>query len=148
MIEACKSTVFLWLFVTALMTTSFPEEGGETVTLVNYEKHPIDNDFEEGTVAPWLDLSEGGTCWVIQTIAFDSGTIDRSAIQPASPPAAGKYFLVMKQVLETFDMGTLSTTNFIAFPGDQLQFSFWISSTWSQFHNLQVKFVFLSQEIF
>jgi len=139
MIDTCKFTVFLWLSVTVLMTST-PEGVGETVALVIYEQHPFDNDFEEGTLAPWMDLSEGGTCWVIETISSNSGSNGRNTIQLPSPPPIGKYFLLMKQELKTFDIGTLSSTNFIAFPGDQIQFSFWISSTWSNFHNLQVIF--------
>ncbi len=145
MTDTWKSTVFLWLSVTVLMT-SIPEGGRETVASASYEQHPFDNDFEEGTVAPWVDQSEGGTCWVVETISSNSGTYVRNTIQLPSPPSTGKHFLLMKQELKTFDIGTLSTMNFIAFPGDQIQFSFWISSTWSHFHNLQVIFLLLSED--
>jgi len=142
MIEAYKSTVFLWLYVTALMMNR-TEGGGETVALVNDEQHPLDNDFEEGTMTPWVDKSEGGTNWVIRTISSSSSRKNgRSAIQLPLPPPTGKYFLSMTQDLKTFDIGTLSSTNFVAFPGDTIQFSFWISSTWSQFPNLQVNISF------
>jgi len=140
MIGAYKAIVFLWLYVTALMM-SRTEGGGKSIALGPlYDKqNPFDNDFEEGTMAPWVDLSEGGTSWVITTISSSNSRKNGwNAIQLPSPPPTGKYFLSMKQDLKTFDIGILSSTNFNAFPGDTIQFSFWISSTWSHFHNLQV----------
>ena len=135
-----KSSKFGLLLCISVITSlaNQTETGGETFALVHVKKHLFDNDFEEGTVAPWVDLSEGGTHWTIEISSSHSGIKENNALKPPLPPLTGKYFLLVEQDGKTFDMGTLSTTNFIALPGDQIQFSYWISSTWSQFHNLQV----------
>ncbi len=143
-----KSTGFLWLSVMALIMSQ-QEVGEETSTLFNVKQHHYDNDFEEESLSPWIDLSEGETEWVIiESAPSDSGIIECNALQLPLPPSTGKYYLLLKQDLKTFDMGTLSTENFLALPGDKVQFSYWISSTWSQFYNLQVHFIFIPSVIF
>ena len=129
-----KSNIFLWLFVTSLMMN---QSEGEPSTNGNKQNH-FDNDFEGGTLAPWVDLSEGETHWTIESFASDSGIKENMTIQPPFPPPEGQYFLLLNQDVKMFDIGILSTTNFVAIPGDMVQFSYWISSTYSQFQNLQV----------
>lgn len=130
----------LWssLFVSA--TSHRRDEIGEKSALRNAESHEFDNDFEDGSITPWLDLSEGGTQWTIECSHPDYMKNKKDETKQPPPPQTGKYFLSLKHAdLKTFDVGILSTTNLIAFPGDMVQFSYCISSTWSQFHNLQVR---------
>jgi len=101
-----------------------------------YKRHDFDNDFEEGTLAPWVDLSEGWVCWKIERISDSMTTVGFESTPP--PPLSGKHFLMLKYDLETFDIGILSTAVFLALPGDMIQFFYWISSRYSQFHNIQV----------
>ena len=145
MVVSIKSTLFLWLSALAVITIQ-PDGEWTSFALYNVEQHQFDNDFEEGTVAPWVDLSEGGTRWAIKSSSSDSEKTKKDAILPPPPPLTGKNFLVLEQGFHIFDFGTLSTTNFIALPGDQIQFAYFMSSSWSQFNNLQVK-CFLQQSI-
>ena len=137
MVAPCKFTVFVWC--SALVVTTIQPDGEWTaLALSNVGQHQFDNDFEDGSVAPWVDLSEGGTRWAIKTSSSDSWRNEKNQILLPPPPLNGKNFLHLEQDLNTFDFGTFSTTNFIALPGDKIQFSYFISSTWSQFNNLQV----------
>jgi len=114
MVAPIKCTVFLWLSALAVITLQ--PDGEWTALALNNVEHKLDNDFEEGIVAPWLDLSEGGTRWVIKTSSSDSGRTGKNRILPSPPPLMGKKFLFLEQNLNTFDFGTLSTTNFVALP--------------------------------
>ncbi len=104
--------------------------------------HMFDTGFENGTFEPWIDLSEDGTCWVVSnTMQWRNG---ENSIHSQIPPLEdGKYFLQLENadVNVLFGVGKLSTATFLANPGDKLQFSYWISSRYSQFNNLQVSFV-------
>lgn len=97
----------------------------------------FDNDFENGTIEPWFDLSEDGTRWVLDnTDSFEN----HQAIKMKPPPPInnGEYFLWLEQSFRTFGIGLLSTPQFIAFPGDQLLFSYWIYAEFKEFNNIQV----------
>lgn len=138
MLASSKCTVFPCLYALIVITIQLDGEW-TSLTLNNVEQHQFDKDFEEGTVAPWVDLSDGGIRWVIKTSSSDTWiTGKNSVLLPPPPPLTGKNFLYLEQDLNTFDFRTLSTTKFIALPGDKMQFSYCISSTWSQFNNLQV----------
>ncbi len=137
MVASIKSTFFLWLSALAVITIQ-PDGEWTALALNDVVQHQFDNDFEEGTVAPWVDLSEGGTRWAIKASSSDSEKTKKNAFLPPPPPLTGKNFLVLEQDFHIFDFGTLSTTNFIALPGDTIQFSYCMSSSWSQFNNLQV----------
>ena len=100
------------------------------------KQHEFDNDFEDGSIAPWIDQSELGTGWALNEM-LASGLFTNGAIQPPPPPS-GKRFLWLKHDFMIFDIGILSTENFVAFPGDKFQFSYWISSQYSYFNNIQV----------
>lgn len=94
----------------------------------------LDNDFENGTIEPWIDLSEGGTRWVLGF--YTDQTIE---IKPPPPANSGEYFLWLEQSsFRTFGIGLLSTPQFVAFPGDQLLFSYWIYAEFKEFNNIQV----------
>ncbi len=99
------------------------------------KQHEFDNDFEDGSIAPWIDQSERGTGWVLNEM--ESVLATNGDIQ-APPPPSGKRFISLKHDFMIFDIGILSTENFVAFPGDKFQFSYWISSQYSYFNNIQV----------
>ena len=139
MVAPCKFTVFVWF--SALVVTTIQPDGEWTALALNNVEHKLDNDFEEGIVAPWLDLSEGGTHWAIESSSTEMN--EKNTGQRPLPPTTGKYFLLLKHDLNTFDLGTLSTANFVALSGDKVQFSYWIASTYFQFQNLQVQILVL-----
>lgn len=147
MTPSTKYISFLWFSALFAITSQLDDEEGTSLARAlasyNAKQHHFDNDFEEGTVAPWVDISQGGTRWAVIASSSDSWKTGKVPILLPPPPATGNKFIWLEHDLETFDMGTLSTTNFIALPGDKVQFSYWISSTWSQFNNLQVIFIFL-----
>ena len=148
MARASLKSVFLWLLLTYIMTQ---ERGWVTLASSEYTKQQnLDNDFEDGSIAPWIDQSEAGTRWVLNDISPVSATNNRNimeTIQPP-PPLNGKRFLLLKHDLSIFDVGILSTENFVASPGDRVQFSYWISSQYSHFNNIQViAYVFLRPKL-
>lgn len=57
------------------------------------QKHDFDNDFEEGSIAPWIDQLERGTTWVPNEIASD--LLTDGSIQPPPPPN-GNHFIWLK----------------------------------------------------
>lgn len=98
----------------------------------------FDNDFEEGSIEPWVDMSQDGTQWVIRN--SNQWKQGGSSIQPQPSIKDGKYFLQLDNtdVNVVFGIGKLSTTTFTAYPGDQIQFSYWIASKHSHFNTIQV----------
>lgn len=97
----------------------------------------LDQNFENGTMEPWVDCSENGTQWVIQKMSTAWGNeISKSRIIPP-PLESGTHYLWLKQDFEIFGFGVLSSPKFLAYPGDELQFSFWIHSSFECFNNLQ-----------
>lgn len=123
----------------ALILISFHGLIGEEVILPSGlpKQHDFDNDFEDGSIAPWMDLSEPGTMWLVDEISSDPPANGMEGTLQPPPPPTGKHLLWLKHDLNTFAVGTLSTQSFIAAPGDMVQFSYWISSKYSQFHNIE-----------
>jgi len=103
----------------------------------------VDNDFENGTIAPWTDSSEDGTQWMIENSFFWTNGDGRSQMQvvpPPPPPNNGKYYALLKHDLtKTFGVGILSSPNFVAYPGDEVTFSYWLQSPFRHFNNIEVK---------
>lgn len=98
----------------------------------------FDNDFEKGSIEPWVDLSQDGTQWLIRS--FNQWKGEGNSIQPQSSINNGKYFIQLDNtdINTVFGIGQLSTTSFTAYPGDKIQFSYWIASKKPQFTNIQV----------
>lgn len=130
-------TIFLGVF---LMTTacdlerqlSYSQQG-------NTMQYDFDNDFEDGQVAPWTDLSLGGTHWTIKSMTTGSWENVMSTNLPPTLPTNSNHVLRLEFDLETFDIGILSTTDLIASPGDTIQFSYCIYSQYNHFQNIEVK---------
>lgn len=151
----------IWIFLrvpTALLAIkreSAAEHGVSLLTndasLPAINHQDVDNDFENGTIAPWADCSEDGTRWVAvdvnSTLANENGRSQLQAMPPL-PPNNGKYFIFLKHDLKIFGIGILSSPNFIAYPGDEISFSYWLHSTYQHFNNIEVISLFyLIQEL-
>jgi len=99
----------------------------------------IDNSFENGTINPWTDCSEDGTRWAIESNFSWTNGNGRSQMQvaPQPPPLNhGKYFILLKNDWTIFGIGILSSPYFVAYPGDEIMFSYWLHSTY--FSNIEV----------
>lgn len=100
----------------------------------------LSNDFENKTLIPWVDASEDGTFWTIGS--FSVGNINAKSNFISPPPTNdGKYFIYLTNAFDQFGVGILQTESFVALPGDQLGFSYWIYSALPQFNNIQVDFI-------
>lgn len=104
----------------------------------NAKQHNLNNDFEDGEVAPWKDLSEGGAHWAIKSMTIGpwENVVMATDLQPTLP--SQNHVLSLEFDLETFDIGILSTTDFTASPGDTIQFSYCSYSQYNQFQNIEV----------
>ena len=121
-----------------LMSVVKPQVNAETFAI----KQPgIDQNFEDKSMKPWVDCSEDGTNWVIENLSSLSNEPIQSRMSPP-PMESGTHYLWLKQDLETFGIGVLSSPIFLAYPGDQIK-SFWIHSSFNFFNNLQVRIDFL-----
>jgi len=96
----------------------------------------INQNFENGSIQPWQDFSEEGTQWVIENISSWSNEHTKNHLG-LPPMESGTHYLWLKQDLETFGIGILSSNTFLANPGDEIKFSFWIHSSYKYFNNLQ-----------
>lgn len=133
---ASSCSLIIWF---SLVTATYHREGELILGQNKDEIEPnIDNDFEDGAVAPWVDLSEGGARWVIRSLAVGSLGNLISTNQPPLPPP-GNHYLCLEFDSSTFDIGILSTENIIVTPEDTIQFSYCIYSQYNQFQNIQVK---------
>jgi len=105
----------------------------------------IDNSFENETLSPWTDCSEDGAEWIIGNMS--SSRIERNE-KEISPPIveSGAHYLWLQHDLETFGIGILISPTFLAFPGDEIKFSFWIHSSFKHFNNIQASIDFVLQK--
>ena len=139
----------LWMFL--LVPTALSARKGEpapkkvislmkddaSVPAVNHQD--VDNNFENGTISPWTDCSEDGARWVIENHSSWMNGNGRSQLQTVpQPPNNGKYFILLKHDLKIFGIGILSSPYFIAYPGDEITFSYWLHSTYRHFNNIEV----------
>lgn len=136
-----------WLMIYTLLATQQtlvekPQLLGEgcTTRRSGIPQPELSNDFERKTLKPWVDASEDGSFWAIGSFSAEENNMKSSFISP--PPAKdGKYFIYLKNYFDVFGVGILQTENFIALPGDQLSFSFWMYSALSQINNIKVDFI-------
>ena len=94
----------------------------------------LSSDFESGSMSPWYDLSTSSVNWQIERL--DSSTETNSA---APQPASGETYLRLTRNAN-LDLGLaiLNSAVFIALPGDQVNFTFWIRSRQPLGNSLQV----------
>lgn len=113
---------------------SNPEHQSKRFLNPKLVKSLLDNDFEDGRLGIWYDSSPNQMNWQIED--FDSPTeIDN----PAPEPDYGtKYLRVHKN--GEFGLGrvVLNSEVFLAEPGDEIHFSFWIRAKYAATNNLQV----------
>ena len=95
------------------------------------------NDFESGTLNPWIELSKSGVKWKIEntTSPWEPDNL-------APPPFSGtKYLRVDRGTSLAFGVAILRSPVFQIPAGSDsffFSFSFWIRSKWPQFTNLEV----------
>ena len=95
------------------------------------------NDFESGTLNPWIELSKSGVKWKIEntTSPWEPDNL-------APPPFSGtKYLRVDRGTSLAFGVAILRSPVFQIPAGSDsffFSFSFWIRSLWPQFTNLEV----------
>jgi len=97
------------------------------------------NDFEGGTLSPWLDASIATVRWIVEDYASPL-----EANYPAPNPIDGgtKYARAIRNA--NLDAGAviLSSDTFTASPGDAVSFSFWIRSRRTLGNTLEVNSIF------
>lgn len=103
-----------------------------------YDMHfSYDNDFEDGTLDPWVEKSKHGVEWKVEnkTSPWEPGNV-------APPPLSGSNYLrVDRGSTLSFGVAVLRSETFKLAPNEYATFSFdfWIRSKWPQFTNLEVK---------
>lgn len=95
------------------------------------------NDFESGTLGPWIEKSRGSVKWKIENniSPWEPGNL-------APIPANGtNYLRVNRGASLSFGVAVLRSRVFTLVPDETAFFSFdfWIRSKWPQFTNLEVK---------
>ncbi len=93
------------------------------------------NDFEDGRMSPWSDLSGSSVYWKIEDIESPE-----EVNSPAPPTFSGSKYLRVTRNLETLPSGlaVLRSEPFTASPGDKVDFNFWIRSRRPEGNNLEV----------
>lgn len=123
-----------WLFY-YLLAQSCQLKASDTI-------HPnqiiLDNDFENGTIEPWVDFSQDGTRWNIRNATTFENEVDTNYQPPPSLNGGTNFLQINPNKMNTFGLGELRITEILAMPGDQLKFSYWIRSRYSWLNNLQV----------
>lgn len=110
----------------------------EISTLSDIEQPDLDNSFENQILEPWIDLSESETHWIIECISSCTSNETNMIQGIPLPPTDGHYVLQLKYDLESFDVGILSSPTFLAYPGDEIKFFYYIRSNYSHFNNIEV----------
>ena len=96
-------------------------------------RYLLTRDFEDGTMAPWLDQSSGKVNWKLES--FDSPS---ESISPPPPLRGSSYLRVTRNGNLQSGLAILTSQVFTALPGDRLTFSFWIQSRHLQANTLEV----------
>lgn len=94
-------------------------------------------DFENGTIAPWVEASRRSAKWKIEN-TNSPWESDNAAPTPLN---GSSYLRVDRGASLSFGVAILRSPVIIATPGVSsaiLSFSFWIRSKWSQYTNLEV----------
>lgn len=112
--------------------------GTMVVTLVAAVEISVDNNFESGTLFPWIEQSEYGVKWKIEN--------QNSPWEPENGAPllfnGANYLRVDRGTSLAFGVAILRSPVFRVLPSTSetfFSFSFWIRSKWPQFTNLEVK---------
>lgn len=94
----------------------------------------LSNDFEDGRLSPWYDESAANVKWKVEDFnspsEFDT---------PAPQPSSGTKYLRAARTRDLLSgLAVLRSEPFIASPGDQVTFNFWIRSRRPEGNNLEV----------
>ncbi len=97
----------------------------------------MDNNFESGTIFPWIDQSNTAVKWKIEN-RNSPWEPDNKAPLPLN---GSNYLRVDRGTSLAFGVAILRSPVFRLLPGTSnnfFSFSFWIRSKWPQFTNLEV----------
>lgn len=111
------------------------QAGGRQVNAETKELSGLDNDFESGTLQPWIDESPGSVRWKVEN--------QYSSWEPSNPapqPSNGKNYLrIDRGGSPYFSIAILRSPTFKLTSSEYyISFSFWIRSKWPAFTNLEV----------
>lgn len=136
----------LWIFLPAALSQR-NRESFQRVSLMKEAHVPaisnqdVDNNFENGTIAPWTECSEDGSRWIIENYSSLTNEMIKSQQQQPPPPNNGNFFIWLKHELKIYGIGILSSPYFIAYPGDEITFSYWLCSPYRHFNNIEVLYL-------
>ncbi|KAI9561200.1 hypothetical protein GHT06_012156 [Daphnia sinensis] len=100
------------------------------------ELSELDNDFEDKTLQPWIEESQGNVRWNVS-----NRTSHWELLNPAPQPINGKNYLrVDRRGSSSFGVAILRSPTFKLSSGSKIyvSFAFWIRSKWPAFTNLEV----------
>lgn len=83
----------------------------------------------------WQDQSQDGARWIIDSSEYQEK--ESSSGHPPHP-STGRFCLLLKSSSACFSVGILSSAMFVAIPGDEIQFDYWITSKYPELNNIQV----------
>ena len=85
----------------------------------------LSNDFENGGLSPWIDISPGSIFWKVENY---SSPIEANYTAPK--PKNGTNYLRINRGTSNLTAGLaiIKSPLFTAQPGDEVSFSFWIRS--------------------
>ena len=144
--KICLNLLLLLSVVAFISSSSIPSiESKKDAVLLKSGSNPnlrdprqvrllLSNDFEDGRVSPWYDESAANVNWKVEDFnspsEFDS---------PAPQPSSGtKYLRAARNKDLLSGLAVLRSEPFIASPGDQVTFNFWIRSRRPEGNNLEV----------
>jgi len=92
----------------------------------------LNNNFESGAADPWYDSSPNTVHWVVEDFS--------TPIEDYPPPtlSTGTKYLRANRDKATPGQLILRTVTFMAFPGDEFSFNFWIRSKYTGGNTLEV----------
>lgn len=130
-----RSTLLLVAFLAAIKNSiqvdSLTKEDG-----IGVRASALDKDFEDGRLSPWYDTSANFMHWLVE----DSST-PLEPTNPAPPPLnSGTKYIRAGDRAGTVELNSLilRSPEFVAVPGDEVSFSFWIRSRRLRGNSLQV----------
>ena len=93
-----------------------------------------DKDFEDGSLGPWYDDSDGAVHWEVEDI---DSPLETNNPAPTPLDASSKHARLVR-VQSEFNPAVLRSPKFQAVPGDQVSFAFWVRSRYPKGNSLQV----------
>ncbi|XP_057372687.1 uncharacterized protein LOC130693538 [Daphnia carinata] len=128
-----KETVFI---VYVCFVSCLTEGIAQNIKAGSKELSELDNDFEDGTLQPWIEESQGSVRWKVgnQASSWEPNN-------PAPQPLNGKNYLrVDRRGSKSFGVAILRSPTFKLPSGNEINvsFAFWIRSKWPAFTNLEV----------